>query len=325
MEPLANPLIIIAESNDYSRDALQLYVQHARVQAFAHAFDPELEALLPQATGLVCRLQRMWDAAILAKAPKLRFIISPTTALNHIDEGYCQQHGIRIFSLQGAADWLAQIPSTAEHTWALLMAAIRRLLPAHQHVMDGHWQRDHWKGHNLRGKTIGLVGYGRVAKQVAGYAAAFGMQVLAFDRKQIDQPAPARQVGDIEHLLAVADIVSLHISAAGNDGFFSQELIAKCKPGAILVNTARGNIWDENAVAAAALSSHLQAVATDVLNDELTSNWENSTLVQAARVSNRVIITPHIAGATYESMKATEDYVAQLWADWWHSQQQQAL
>ncbi len=323
MEPLATPLIIIAEGNDYSRDALQLYAQHARVQVFTQAFDPELEALLPQATGLVCRLQRKWDAAMLAKAPNLRFIISPTTALNHIDEGYCQQHDIRIISLQGAADWLAQIPSTAEHTWALLMAAMRRLLPAHQHVMDGHWQRDYWKGHNLRGKTIGLIGYGRVARQVAGYAAAFGMQVLAFDRKQMEQAAPAEQVGDIQQLLAVSDIVSLHISAAGNDDFFNQQLIDQCRAGAMLINTARGNVWDEQAVANALLNGQLGAVATDVLSDELSDAWQQSPLVKAARLSNRVIITPHIAGATYESMKATEDYVAQQWADWWRSEWQQ--
>lgn len=322
MEPLATPLIIIAEGNDYSRDALQLYAQHARVQVFAQAFNPELEALLPHATGLVCRLQRKWDAAILAKAPNLRFIISPTTALNHIDEGYCHQHDIRIISLQGAADWLAQIPSTAEHTWALLMAAMRRLLPAHQHVMDGHWQRDNWKGHNLRGKTIGLIGYGRVARQVAGYAAAFGMQVLAFDRKHIEQAAPAEQVGDIQQLLAVSDIVSLHISAAGNDDFFNQQLIDQCKAGAMLINTARGNVWNEDAVAAAVLNGRLGAVATDVLSDELTNAWQQNPLVKAARLSDRVIITPHIAGATYESMKATEDYVAQQWADWWRSEWQ---
>jgi D-3-phosphoglycerate dehydrogenase len=319
MEPLPTPLIIIAEGNDYSNDALQLYAKYASVQVFAQAFDPELEALLAQATGLVCRLQRKWDAATLAKAPHLRFIISPTTALNHIDVGYCQQHDIRIISLQGAADWLAQIPSTAEHTWALLMAAMRRLLPAHRHVMDGHWQRDYWRGHNLRGKTIGLVGYGRVARQVAGYAKAFGMQVLAFDRKQIEHAAPAQPVGHIQQLLAVSDIVSLHISAAGNDGFFDQQLIDQCKAGCILINTSRGNVWDEQAVANALLNGQLGSVATDVLSEELSDNWQHSPLVKAARLSDRVIITPHIAGATFESMKATEDYVAQQWAEWWLS------
>lgn len=308
---LHKPKIVIAEAGDYSADAFALYQQLGEVQAFFSPEETGFDTTFADAIVLVVRLARVWNEDTLSAAQHLQYIVTPTTGLDHIDLEYCASKNIKVLSLKGETHFLDHIPSTAEHTWALLMATMKRIVPASDDVLKGEWNRNKWKGHNLEGKTFGIVGLGRVGRQVARFAAAFGMQVLAYDVNAEQLQHADVQAVSIIDLLQQSDVISIHIPGAGNDDFLSAELLNHCKPGAILINTSRGNVWNETAVAKLVEQGKLMAVATDVIHDELGGQLTKSPLWQLAQHNNRVLITPHIAGATFESMAATEVFMAQ--------------
>lgn len=307
---LHNPTIVIAESGGYSPDALILYRQLGKVQTFIAPEAATFDLALATAQILVVRLAKVWNANTLNAAKQLRYIVTPTTGLDHIDLDYCASKNIKVLSLQGETEFLDTIPSTAEHTWALLMALMKRIVPAVADVSKGNWNRNNWKGNNLQGKTLGIIGYGRVGRQVARFATAFGMRVLAFDVKAEQLHHANTQSVSLIDLLQQSDVISIHIPGAGNDDFLSAEMLQHCKLGSIMLNTSRGNVWNETAVASLIEQGRLQAVATDVIQDELTGNVTNSNLWKLAQYNPQVLITPHIAGATFESMAATEVFMA---------------
>jgi D-3-phosphoglycerate dehydrogenase len=196
-----------------------------------------------------------------------------------------------------------------------LLALIRHIPAASQHVAAGGWDRNLFKGNNLSGKKLGILGFGRVGKQVAGYAKAFGMAVQACDPYSGEWMDGVKQLTDAAQLFSQSDIISIHIPAAGNDGFASAQLLGHLKPHALLINTSRGSVWDETAVAALLENEKIAGVATDVIAHELDANdrQQSPLLRLAAQHHPRLIVTPHIAGATYESMHATENFVAEKW------------
>lgn len=305
--------ILIAEPRDYSAEALKIYASTGIVYLLPELNMP-LEEAIANVHTLVIRLQYQIDASLLEKAPHLKFIISPTTGLDHIDETVCVGKGINIISLRGETDFLASIPSTAEFTWGLLLSLTRRIPTAATHVTNGGWDRNLFKGHNLRGKKLGILGLGRVGRQVAQYAKVFGMEIMAYDPFINDWVVGVEKMESAASLFMKVDIVSIHIPVAGNNGFVSAELLNLMQPGALLINTSRGSVWNEAAVAELLESRHLGGVATDVLNEEMDvdSRLQSPLLALSNRTDN-LIITPHIAGATYESMAATEIFVAEKW------------
>lgn len=307
---LHKPKIVIAEAGEYNSAALALYQQLGELQQFLSPEENGFADAIAHANVLVVRLAKVWNAASLATAQHLQYIVTPTTGLDHIDTTYCALKGIQVVSLQGETDFLDHIPSTAEHTWALLLASVKKIVPAVADVQQGAWNRNNWKGNNLQGKTIGIIGLGRVGRQVARFAAAFGMHCLAYDIHQEQLKLAALQPVPLVDLLQQSDVISIHIPGAGNDDFLSAELLQQCKHGSIVVNTSRGNVWNESAVAQLLETGHIAAVATDVIHEELSGQLTKSPLWQLAQYNNRVLITPHIAGATYESMAATEIFIA---------------
>lgn len=121
------------------------------------------------------RLGHFIDASFF-KDTQLRFVLTPTTGLDHIDLVAAQQENVETISLKGQTGFLEQIPSTAEHSWALMLSLLRKIPAAHQDVMRGNWDRDAFKSRNLNALSLGILGFGRVGKQIAEYAKAFGMQ-----------------------------------------------------------------------------------------------------------------------------------------------------
>lgn len=313
------PKILISEAADYSHKALETYQSFGDVFESPNADDSIVRNHLSTADILVVRLGKMLDERWLNDARRIKCIVSPTTGLNHIDISYSDRKQIRVISLKGETQFLETIPSTAEFTMSLMFASARNLIAAANDVAEGNWQREKWKGHNIQGKTIGIIGLGRVGTQVAQMAKALGMFVIAFDTKTILKvPYEVMMYDQVQEVLSKADIISIHIPSFENYHYLSAALLNHCKQGAILINTSRGDVWEEDAVTNLVLSGHLSGVATDVLESELMENWQdNSPLAKAAAQCNRIIITPHIGGATYESMHATEEFVAEKCKEWW--------
>ncbi|MCE7055285.1 hypothetical protein LZF95_11415 [Algoriphagus sp. AGSA1] len=269
---------------------------------------------LLQAEVLFVRLgNKINQTFIECYCPKVKYVLSPTTGHDHLEIEYFEKKGIHLISLRGEYDFLSSISSTAEHTWALLLAMLRNLSPAGKHVIEGGWDRDLFIGNTLKGKKLGILGYGRVGKQVAIYAKAFGMEVHIFDTSEVAIPEGIINHLDFEEFATQVEILSVHIPMTeANQNWLNTERLNLLNSGVKLVNTSRGGVWDEDAVAQLVRSGFLSAVATDVLRDELSAEERvNSALLKCAQDGFPVIITPHIAGACFESMHATEEYVVE--------------
>jgi D-3-phosphoglycerate dehydrogenase len=232
------------------------------------------------------------------------------TGLDHLDLEACRERGIRVVSLRGETDFLKTVRATAEHTVALLLALLRRIPEAANAVRRGEWQRDLYRGHELHGKTAGIVGVGRLGTLVAGYLRAFGMRVVGHDPRTPFAPTVAEPMASLEALLAVADVVSLHVPySTETRGLLGARQFAALKPGAVLVNTARGGVIDEAALLAALESGHLAGAALDVLDGEPEVSPDHP-LIQAARRRSDLLIVPHLGGNTWESLQKTEIFLA---------------
>ena len=254
------------------------------------------------------------DSEILKLATNLKYIVTPTTGHNHIDCDYAEQKGIEIVSLRGETKFLENITATAELTWGLLLSLIRHIPQAHQDVLSGGWSRDKYYGNELRGKVLGILGYGRLGKMVARYGQAFGMSVLVYD-KNVSPDAVNVEFVELDEILARADIVTVHLPLnQSTNGILGSKFFQNIKEGAFFLNTARGEILDDESLIAALKEGRVAAAAMDVLPDEVSlhEDWlKNSKLAIYARDNKNLIITPHIGGVTYESVEQTNAFIIQ--------------
>ncbi|HSW29265.1 MAG TPA: NAD(P)-dependent oxidoreductase [Longimicrobiales bacterium] len=308
--------ILVAESAGFSPAA------EARLRELGHVTMADLDqaALLGgvgSADVLVVRLRNRVNLDVLAAAPFLRAVVSPTTGLDHLDLAALDARGIAVLSLRGEAEFLRGVTATAEHAWALLLALVRRVPAAAEAARRGAWDRDRFRGRELAGKTLGVVGLGRLGTMVARYGAAFGMRVVAYD-PFVDPGAIPERMPSLAALLAVSDVVSLHVPLhAGTRGMLDAQALAHIKPGAVLVNTSRGDVVDEDALVEAVRSGRLAGAALDVVVGEMGAAGPGaSPAVRFAAGDDRILVTPHIGGATLESMENTEIFMAEKLARW---------
>lgn len=310
--------ILNAESKGYAEPARRVLESLGAVEE-GELDRPQLLERVHQADVLIVRLAHRVDRQLLEAAPRLQAVVSATTGLDHIDFEAARERGVEVLSLRGETAFLDQIVATPEHTWALLLALVRRLPAACEAVRAGHFDRDRFRGAELRGKRLGLVGLGRVGRRVARYALAFDMRVAAYD------PQPERGVdgvdqrADLDSLLLASDMLSLHAPLDNRTrGLVGARELSLLPAGALLVNTARGELVDENALARALESGRLAGAALDVVHDERDPSrrlrGRLGDLLRSGRYN--LLITPHIAGATAESMAATELFMARKLGRW---------
>ena len=304
--------ILITEPGHYSDTALDLYRSCGKVEL---GVDPskDLTEQVGEVEVLVLRLRYSIGLEILEAAPRLKMIVTPTTGLDHLDQDGLRKRGIGIISLKGETGFLRSIPATAELTWGLLLAARRNIVPAANSVIAGGWVRDLYRGSDLKGKTLGILGCGRIGSMVAGYAKAFGMRVLAHDRQPI-QIEGVEKVS-VEALYCESDVISVHLPLEKDtEGFVDRKAFGAMKLGAIFINTARSGIVDEASMLDALASGSLAAAAVDVLSGE--ENFaekisDGHPMREYAKHNDNLLITPHIGGASWDSMHATEIFCAE--------------
>ncbi len=304
--------ILVAEPRGFSHAAAEMLHGLAKV-VFAEFDRTALLRAVAEADVLWVRLAHRIDAEVMNAAPRLQVIVTPTTGLNHIDLEEARHRGIKVLSLKGETEFLKDVRATAELTIALILSLLRRIPAATVHVASGGWDRDVLRGRELRGKTAGVVGYGRLGRIVAQYLRAFNMRVLATDPNR-DEAVLKGEVHQVElpELLRESDIVTLHVNLSEETRkFFGGEQFGAMKPGAWFINTARGELVDEEAVLDALRSGRLAGAALDVLSDERASGMGHHPLVAYAREHKNLLITPHIGGCTRESMEKTELFLAQ--------------
>lgn len=255
------------------------------------------------------------DDAMIAAAPNLRIISCATTGSDHIDRGEAGQRGIAIHTLREDGELLQGLTPAAELSWALVLACARRLPAAAAHTSSGQWVREEFPGTMLNGRTLGLVGCGRLGQWMSRYGAAFGMTVLGHDPHVETWPDGIEKT-DLADLVAASDVVSVHVHLSDETrGLLSPELLAKIKPGAIVINTSRGAIIDEEALLAGLENGRIGAAGLDVLDGE--PEIGDHPLINYARRHDNLIITPHIGGFSPDAVRvvcrrAAEKIMAKL-------------
>jgi D-3-phosphoglycerate dehydrogenase / 2-oxoglutarate reductase len=303
--------ILVSESTGFSEKAAESLGRAGNL-ILAELDRGTLLSAVKKADVVWVRLRHRIDAEVMAAAVRLKMIVTPTTGLNHIDVDEARRRGIQVLSLRGETEFLEDIRATAEHTMALIFSLLRRVPAAVAHVKNGNWNRDLFKGSELYGKTVGVVGYGRLGRLVARYLRGFETRVLATDPNVTTAlvPTEVTLVG-LKHLLQESDIVTLHVNLCDKTlGFFGREQFAAMKTGAWFVNTSRGEVVDETALLDALRSKQLAGAALDVLGGEHLKGIKDHPLVAYALANSNLIITPHIGGCTTESMEKTEYFLA---------------
>lgn len=206
-----------------------------------------------------------------------------------------------MLSLKNDTKFLDGITATAELAWALLLSVARRLPGAIAAARCGNWARDGFRGHQLSGKVLGIVGYGRLGCMMGEFGKAFRMPILACDVRPV-KPARGVRMCSFAELLRESDVVSVHVHLDDKTrGLFGPKEFARMKPGAILVNTSRGAVLDESALLAALKSGRLAGAGLDVVEGEWRRDLDKHPLIRYARAHGQLVITPHIGGITYES------------------------
>ena len=304
-------LTVIAEPLDYPPEALSLWQGRGPV-AMGPFTRNELLSQIGAADVLVVRFAHKLDAELIAAAPRLQAIASATTGLDHIDLEAARCRSIEVVSLRGETEFLRTISSTAELTIALMLALLRNIVPAVQSVRGGMWDRNRFRGCDLKGRRLGLVGCGRVGELCAGYAAAFGMVVAAYDPFRSQLPDQVHRAGSLRELFASSSIVAV-LATLGADtiNLIGRSEFNSMPRGGFLVNTSRGAIVDEHALVEALASGRLAGAAVDVIaNEPAGGDKPHGPLINYAQSHDNLIITPHIGGATFDSMATTELFVA---------------
>jgi len=243
------------------------------------------------------------DREYLSRATRLRAINATSTGTDHIDKEYMAQRGIRLLCIKNDFGLLDRFTATAECAWMLLLACVRNLRGCLETSLSDTWgNRAALRGRQLSSMTLGVLGVGRLGKMTVEYGKAFRMRVLACDLKEFRIPGVERVSFDI--LLRESDAVSIHIHLTKESyALFNAETLVQMKPRAVLVNTSRGDIVDEEALLQALESGRLGAYGTDVIHDEWRGDMGASALVQYARTHPNVVITPHIGGNTDYSVR----------------------
>lgn len=305
--------ILIAEPTDFNTDQLSVLENYGKV-IMGPFSRKELLQGVSEIDVLIIRLAHKIDKEFLDQAPNLKYILTPTTGLNHIDTNFTERRNVKVISLKGETKFLQSIPSTAEHSLALMLAIIRKIPAANKHVLNYGWDRDQFKSHNLNSLTLGILGFGRVGKQMSKYAEAFNMPWVFYDTdKKLKNDT--NSVDSLNVFLGQIDVLTIHIPLEkGNFNFLNANNLKHLKKGCYVINTSRGEVIEENAMAELLIKGFLGGFATDVLCFEQDEEMiKKSPLIKLAKNMDNVIITPHIAGATYESMWLTEEFIIKKW------------
>lgn len=266
--------------------------------------DAGFDEALARAHGLIVRSATKVRSEMLDKAPELRVVGRAGVGVDNIDLVAATGRGVAVMNAPAG-----NTVSAAELTMALILSMVRGVAEADASVRSGQWARSRFKGAELRGRTLGLVGAGRIGGEVARRCRAFGMNVLAYDPYLTEERAAEIGVDRKEELGAVlteADVLSLHVPLTeATRGMIDDDTLGRMKPGAFLVNVARGGVVDEPALARALTEGRLAGAALDVFANEPLE--EDSPL----RDAPNLVLTPHLGGSTNEAQELVATEIAE--------------
>jgi D-3-phosphoglycerate dehydrogenase len=297
--------------DDLSQAGLDLLRSHPNVSVELAKKMPR-EALLSKIAdydALIVRSETKVDAEMIDAGKKLRVIGRAGIGVDTIDVDAATRRGIIVMNTPQA-----NTIATCEHTLAMMLALARHIPQSDASVRRVEWTRSKFMGVQLSGKTLGVIGFGRIGREVARRAQAFGMEIVAYDPYVSEESARAAkvQLAELEALLAQADFVTLHSSLTqGSRGILDAERIAKMKRGAFVVNVARGALIDPDALYEALKNGHLGGAAIDVFEEEPPGD------LPLFKLPN-VVVTPHLGASTSEAQRDVSIQMAEQILDALH-------
>ena len=299
--------IVLTEPNGFPEDALEQLrgLGQVTLGPFDHN---QLKKEIAKASVLFVRLSHRIDSEFLNPAQNLRYVMSATTGLDHIDTSLCRKRGIKIISLKGEREFLETIPATAELTLALLLSVLRSIPAAHKDAVAGIWNRDAYPGGLMFGLKLGLIGLGRLGEMVGKMATSLNMEVRGHDPHVMRSSIKQMPLYD---LLGWADAISIHSTYDPTTRrMIGESEFAAMKKGSLLINTARGGIIDEIHLINALKSGHLAGAGLDVLDGETDIlNGVQHPLMTLAQTHPRLVLTPHIGGMVPSCRRSAERFV----------------
>ena len=296
------PVVLIADK--LAESTVAALGDHVEVRWVDGPNREKLLAAVPEADALLVRSATTVDADVLNAGTKLKIVARAGVGLDNVDVDAATAHGVLVVNAP-----TSNIHSAAEHAVALLLAAARQIPAADASLREHTWKRSAFSGTEIFGKTVGVVGLGRIGQLVAQRLTAFGAHVVAYD--PYVAATRAAQLGiellSLDELLSRADFISVHLPKTPETaGLIGKEALAKTKPGVIIVNAARGGLVDEAALADAVTSGHVRAAGIDVFATEPCTDSPLFDLPQ-------VIVTPHLGASTSEAQdRAGTDVAASV-------------
>ena len=258
------------------------------------------------------RLQFSLNKKMLSKYKNLKFIVTPTTGLTHIDQLYCNYKNIRIISLKNKTNQLTKFSGTAELALGLIINLNLYFKSILNSTLNKEWDRNKFMSYQLLDKTLGIVGYGRLGKMLSQYGLSLGMKIISYDPKKIINEKHIKQV-ELNYLLKNSDFISIHANYLENENYhlIGKKEIDLLKKEVILINTARGELVDLNYLIQKLKDGKIRGLGIDTIEDEYKFDRD----ILELQKNFNIIFTPHIGGCKYESTMEAEKIVLKLLLD----------
>ncbi len=265
--------------------------------------EDELKEAVKDVAGIICRSGAKITGGVLEGADRLEVVCRAGVGVGNIDVAAASRRGVVVMNTPGA-----NTISTAEHAFALMLALARNIGPAYVSMRAGRWEKKKFLGSQLWGSTLGVVGLGRIGREVARRAVAFGMKVCAYDpfvTRDTAEKIGVELLDDLEDVLKGSDYVTVHVpETEQTDGLIDAEKIGMMKKGSCIINCARGSAVDQDAVVAAVDEGHLRGAAFDVYEKEPPDDYRFAC-------NDRILATPHLGASTEEAQVAVAREAAQ--------------
>ena len=230
----------------------------------------------------------------LLEGTNIKLINTCSTGMNHIDQEYCKENNIEIYSLTRDMDLINDLPSTSELAFGLMLSLLRKIPESKHHTLNYQWDYTQFMGRQVKDLKIGIIGYGRLGKMMEGYCKSFGAETFIYD------PYVNISQTSLEQMFQGCDVISLHVHVTDETKYMiSSKLLGLSKKGLYLINTSRGEIVNEKDIVDALSINKLTGYGADVIENEF-DELSKSPIIKAMNEGKNIIVTPHTGGMTIE-------------------------
>ena len=248
---------------------------------------------------------------ILDSAKKLKVICTASTGTNHIDLKYAKKKKKKVISLKMEKKTINKISSTSEHALALTLASLRNVVSSNRSVLLGKWDYINFIGRQINFLTIGIIGYGRLGKKYANYCKALGSKIIFYDPLKKQDTKKIKKISNFNKLLKLSNIISIHVHLDDKTyHMFDKSIFKKLKKDVIIINTARGDVINEDHLVDFLKKNKNAKFAADVIENEIFSKSKSKLIKYAKKNPKQVIVTPHIGGMTSEAQQIAYNHSA---------------